>query len=241
MRPRHTAWLSVVPDIGQLSNPKYSICGSRAPANLISIDIVRWPGILTGRQNQAVNHTTPKNWPMPGYLIAKNALRAILLVLICLGGAQRGFAGPLDFSSDDTVTVSAEKAWEDDQVNVIHFSGKFELRAPDWLLAGDAATVYGKLDNPDRVVVSGGPAKISFLRAEDNNSQDAAKDERIDGTAHVIEYFRASDRVKMRGAATLLREDSTLASEVIEYDVGADRYSAGGEGGINAQFRPDDN
>jgi lipopolysaccharide export system protein LptA len=44
----------------------------------------------------------------------------------------------------------------------------------------------------------------------------------------------------MRGAASLVRKDSTLVSDVIEYDVDTDRYSASGEGGINVQFSPDD-
>jgi hypothetical protein len=44
----------------------------------------------------------------------------------------------------------------------------------------------------------------------------------------------------MRGDANLVRKDSTLVSELIEYDVDTDRYSAGGEGGINIQFTTDD-
>ena len=44
----------------------------------------------------------------------------------------------------------------------------------------------------------------------------------------------------MRGEAILKRKESTLASEVIEYDVDADRYSAGGAGGINIQLNTDD-
>jgi hypothetical protein len=44
----------------------------------------------------------------------------------------------------------------------------------------------------------------------------------------------------MRGAASLVRKDSRLVSELIEYDVDTDRYSASGEGGINIQFSTDD-
>ena len=152
---------------------------------------------------------------------------------------QSVFAGSLEFNADDIVTVTAERAWEADEVDVVHFSGHFEMRAPDWSLSGDTAVVYGNLDNPDRVVVEGNPAKISFLRTAQENDSSASR-ERVDGTAYIIEYFRATDKLKISGAATLTRKDSTLNSETIEYDVDTDRYSASGEGGINIQFTPDD-
>ena len=176
---------------------------------------------------------------MPRHLISENTLHAAFFLLICFWHIPSGLAGSLDFSSDDTVTVTAEKAWEDDEPNVIHFSGKFELRGLDWLLSGDSAVVYGKLDNPDRVVVEGKPAKVAFLRNEEDSDISTTED-RVDGTALFVEYFRASDKLKMRGTATLVRKDSTLASEVIEYDVEKDRYSAGGEGGIHVQLSTDD-
>lgn len=87
------------------------------------------------------------------------------ILAICLL-IHAGIANSLDFSSDDTVTVTAQKAWEAEETDVIHFSGQFEIRAPDWSLAGESATVYGKLDNPDKVIVKGNPARISFLRTD---------------------------------------------------------------------------
>ena len=177
---------------------------------------------------------------MSRYLISENTRRAAFFLLSCFWNIQPGFADKLDFSSDDTVTVTAERAWEADEVNVVHFSGKFELRAPDWSLVGDTAVVYGKLDNPDRVVVEGKPARISFLRDDEEDAGASDPQERVDGTAFVVEYFRANDKLKMRGAASLVRKDSRLVSELIEYDVDTDRYSASGEGGINIQFSTDD-
>jgi len=178
---------------------------------------------------------------MPRYQIPKNTRRAAFCCLLSgLLAAQSGFTDSQDFSSDDTVTVTAERAWEADEADVIHFSGKFELRAPDWFLSGDKAVVHGKLDDPDRVVVEGKPARVSFLRDGDGDGDSSEPDERVDGTAFTVEYFRATDKLKMRGAATLKRKDSTLVSEVIEYDVDTDRYSASGEGGINIEFNPDD-
>jgi lipopolysaccharide transport protein LptA len=166
--------------------------------------------------------------------------RSAFLLLTFLVGMQPGYADSLGFNSDDTITITAERGWEGDEADVIHFSGKFELHAPDWSMAGDTAAVYGKMDNPDRVVVEGSPARISFLRKDDENPDDADAQEKVDGAANFVEYFRATDKLIMRGAASLTRKDSNLASQLIEYDVDTDRYSASGEGGINIQFTADD-
>jgi lipopolysaccharide transport protein LptA len=167
----------------------------------------------------------------------RSAASCILAICLLL---HSGVSASLDFSSEDTVTVTANLAWEDEEPNVIHFSGQFKLTAPDWSLAGETATVYGELDNPDKVVVKGNPAKISFLRADKEVGSDGKPEERVDGSAVSIEYYRATDKLTMRGAASLTRKDSSLISEVIEYNVETDRYSAGGEGGINIQFNTED-
>jgi lipopolysaccharide transport protein LptA len=164
---------------------------------------------------------------------------ASCILAICLL-VYSGITASLDFSSNDTVTVTAQSAWEDEEPNVIHLSGQFVLAAPDWSLAGETATVYGKLDDPDKVIVKGNPARISFLRAVKATDSSDKPREHVDGSALVVEYFRATDKLKMRGAASLTRKDSTLVSEVIEYDVETDRYTAGGEGGINIQFNTED-
>jgi len=181
----------------------------------------------------------PSGYVMPRSRLPQNVSRFTLCLLAFFCGLKAGLADPLDFNSDDTVTVTAERAWEADEPDVVHFSGRFELRAPDWCLFGDTAVVYGNLDDPDRVVVTGKPARISFLRDPEEDST-ADEEERVDGTASRVEYFRATDKLLMHGRATLTRKDSTLASEQIEYDVETDRFSAGGEGGINVQYTTDD-
>lgn len=175
--------------------------------------------------------------PIRTVVIARSS---ILVLLMVLSGTQAGWAGPLDFSSDDTVTITADRAWEAEEPNVIHFSGNFELHAPDWSMSGDTAVVYGKLDDPDRVIVEGNPATVSFLRENEDGASDADPGERVDGEASLVEYFRSTDKLVMKGSAWLVREDSKLTSEIIEYDVETDRYSAGGEGGINVEYTPDD-
>jgi lipopolysaccharide transport protein LptA len=182
----------------------------------------------------------PSGYIMPRARSSQYTTRAAFCLLIFFCGINPGLSDPLDFNSDDTVTVTAERAWEGEEIDVVHFSGQFELRAPDWYLFGDAAVVYGNLENPDRVIVTGKPARISFLRDSEDDRNSSGEEERVDGTAAKVEYFRATDKLIMHGRATLTRKDSTLTSEEIEYDVDTDRYSAGGAGGINIQFTTDD-
>lgn len=163
------------------------------------------------------------------------------LTLVLLAGVQAGFADALDFSSDDTITITADRGWEGEDADVIHFAGNFKLYAPDWSMAGDTAVVYGKLDNPDKVIVKGGPATVSFLRKDDDQPNAADAPEKVTGVADVVEYHRAADQLTMRGTANLIRKESTLTSQIIEYDVETDRYSASGEGGIDIQYNPEEN
>jgi lipopolysaccharide transport protein LptA len=199
------------------------------------IDLHGPPGILQRLANRTLKWRMNTGFCIPGIG------RSIGLVLLSfLLGHQPGYAGPLDFSSEDTVTITAQRAWEGEEVDVIHFSGDFELHAPDWSMAGDTAVVYGNLDDPDRVIVEGAPARVSFLRETEDGPAEADSEEKVDGEASVVEYLRATDRLIMTGAAHLVRKDSTLASELIEYDVDTDRYSAGGEGGIKIEYSTDD-
>ena len=189
---------------------------------------------------------------MSGHHLSQNTRRAACLGLAVFLSIPTGFADILDLSSDDTVTITAQRAWEDDEGDITHFTGSFELRAPDWYVSADSAVVYGKLDDPDKLVVEGKPAKIFILRdtakSTSNSHSDSGSDSgsgsgsepNIEGVASTIEYFRTTNILKMRGAAILTREDNTLSSEIIEYDIDEDSYSASGKGGINIQFSPED-
>jgi len=149
----------------------------------------------------------------------------------------------LDFSSDDSVIIKADSAWEDATADVVHFSGGFTLRAPDWYVSADTAVVYGKLDDPDKVQLNGNPASIFFLRtgsdADNPTRKPGEPADRTEGTATDIEYLRSTNIVKLSGSATLKRGEDVLVSEKIEYDVDADRYTASGTGGVNIQIKAD--
>lgn len=198
------------------------------------------PGMLGG--GGMIKHRREvciQSYTMSGFLLLKNEPPIVFCLLCLIIGSPNGFADALEFSPDDTVTITAERAWEDDEPGVIHFSGQFVLRAPDWYVSSDTAVVYGNLDKPDKLILEGKPAKILLLRGADNSEDSTGSEESVEGAASIIEYFRATDKLTLRGAASLTRAEDVLNSELIEYDIDADRYTAGGAGGVNIQLNPE--
>ena len=114
----------------------------------------------SGRASEGARQAREFRVAQCGFDITNSARFAVIAIVTFFWGIQASSAGSIEFNSGDTVTVTAERAWETDEVDVIHFSGQFELRAPDWYLSGDSATVYGNLDNPE----SGGPGQTGKNR-----------------------------------------------------------------------------
>jgi lipopolysaccharide transport protein LptA len=161
-----------------------------------------------------------------------------ILVLACTL-LPAGFASPAGerlggFSSGDTVSIQAENAWEDVAPDTIHFSGHFELKAQDWYLSADQATLYGNLDNPETAILTGSPANIQ-LKAGAND-----RVETISGKADRIVYQRATHSITLVGQASLSRAHQTLHSAEIEYDIDRDRIQASGSQGVHIRVKPED-
>lgn len=138
------------------------------------------------------------------------------------------------FSAGDTVSIQAENAWEDEAPNTIHFSGQFELRAHDWYLSADQATLYGNLDNPETAILTGSPANIQLKTVSDGEI------ETVMGKAARIVYQRSTNNIKLEGEASLSIGGQTMQSDEIEYDIEQDRIQAGGDQGVHIRVNPVD-
>ena len=166
---------------------------------------------------------------------AGNSIRILILIgwpalALPLLAADERLSG---FSSGDTVNIRAAEAWESEEPNVIHFSGNFELKASDWYLSADLATLYGKLDDPETVVISGSPAQILL----DTISKGQATI--INGHAERIVYQRRSNSIRMEGNAFISRNGHSMSGGEIEYNIETDHLSAGGDGGVHIEVKPD--
>lgn len=147
-----------------------------------------------------------------------------------LFAAENRIAG---FSSGDTLTIRSAAARMDELPDIVHFDGGFELRANDWSLSADQATLYGKLDDPETVILSGSPAMIRVQTVSDGQTNT------INGQAEQIVYQRSSNSIRMQGSAFISRNEHSMTGGQIEYDIERDHLSAGGEGGVQIEVNPE--
>lgn len=138
------------------------------------------------------------------------------------------------FSADDTLTIHSPEARMDELDDIVHFKGGFELRASDWSLTSDNATLYGKLDDPETVIITGSPASILV------NTVKQGQTSVISGRADRIVYQRDSNSIRMEGNASITRDTHSMSGGEMEYDIDSDHLSAGGAEGVRIIVLPDD-
>jgi lipopolysaccharide transport protein LptA len=178
------------------------------------------------RAENTINQRRPGQYLVPIPVLAGALLSAGLAM--SAGERLNGF------SAGDTISIQAENAWEDVAPDTIHFSGHFELKAHDWYLSADRATLYGKLDDPDTAIMTGSPANIQL---------ETVSGDRIDtitGKASRIVYQRVTNSISLVGGASLSRAGQTMQSEEIEYDIDRDLILAGGSQGVHISVKPED-
>jgi lipopolysaccharide transport protein LptA len=134
----------------------------------------------------------------------------------------------------DTISISAENAWEDEQPGILYFNGNFLMQSNDWSLASAQATVYGSPNKPDRVYLEGSPARFLVSRLEEEGHGP------VEARASVVEYVRKEDKLMLTGGAILALGDEVIRSTYIEYDIANNRYQAGGTGGVSIKIPPVD-
>jgi lipopolysaccharide transport protein LptA len=154
------------------------------------------------------------------------------IVLATSAQAAPDFDDSLD--NDDTVSLRSDEAWEDTEPDLIHFRGHFELRANEWRFMADRATLHGRLDRPDTVVLSGSPARFELIPATGSRTSS------MEGSAALIEYQREPNIIRMSGGAVLASGEHIMRSEEIEYEVDTDQFRAGGIEGVQFQAEPQD-
>lgn len=148
------------------------------------------------------------------------------LALLALGHAAPAPAEPFRISREDVIELRADAAWEDEAPDIIHFSGRFEMRVRDWLLVSDRATVRGPLEDPEIIELEGSPARLDLARGTDDRPQP------VTAEALRIVYERDSRRVLLEGAAVVAQGESILRSNFIEYELDTDRLHASGITGV---------
>lgn len=140
-------------------------------------------------------------------------------------GDDQGFR----FSQEDMVSIRADTGWEDIEPDIVHFEGHFEMRVRDWLVLADRATLYGKLDDPDHLVLEGSPASMQLTYTLGERTKI------VQGQAQKITYDRESAQIRLSGDARIGEGDKILHSDEIDYDISTDRFRTQGATGINVR------
>jgi len=160
------------------------------------------------------NSTAPHNWI------------SVTLTLLAMSLPPFAAAEPFRIGREDIIELRANSAWEDEAPDVVHFSGRFEMRVRDWVLLSDRATVRGPLEDPEFVEVEGQPARMQLARGTEDQPRP------ITAEALRIVYERDGKHVLLEGAAVMVQGESTLRSNLIEYELETDRLHASGESGV---------
>ena len=174
----------------------------------------------------------PSRWsfslPKPVVLAPLAAAVLLMVPQPCISGDDQGFR----LGREDVVSIRADTAWEDIEPDTVHFEGNFRMQVRDWLILADRATLHGKLDNPDHVMLEGSPARLELSYTLDERT------EVIRGEASKIVYDRKTAQIRLSGDARMGQGDKLLHSSEIDYDIHTDRFRTRGATGINVQVDP---
>lgn len=129
------------------------------------------------------------------------------------------------------MVIRADRAWEGEDDGVLYLQGSFEMRSAEWRVTADDAEVHGPVENPERVIVTGAPARISF----DNEGST------ITGQGGRIVYRYRDEVIELYENAVLEGRDVSVASSAIVYDLENERLRSSGSDGVEVIVRRDGN
>jgi lipopolysaccharide transport protein LptA len=164
-----------------------------------------------------------------------SVMARLFVIVLCVLPAVSGFAAPLSEHNFQTVSISADLAFEDSETETLHFEGHFQMQSDDWTLDADLAEVSGSPQRPERVFLEGAPARFIIERGAGDGGQG-----RIEASAPNIEYLRSSNILSLSGGATLRLNNEVIRSGAIEFDLSSDRYQSFGKGGVSIEVPPAD-
>lgn len=129
---------------------------------------------------------------------------------------------PLERAAD-VVFIRAERAVQAADRGSFVLDGGLRLAGERWVITADHAVVSGRLQDPDRIEVSGAPARMTLQRETRMTPLRAS-------SQHLVFEPRA-ELVRLRGAATVDDGEQSISSEAIRYLLNDDTFAAGSDDG----------
>lgn len=118
------------------------------------------------------------------------------MILVLLAWPVSALAEQFTLPAGRPVVVRADRAANDPDANLTTFSGHFELQGADWPMQADAAVIYGPVEKPQRVLITGKPAKLWVARKGIERAVAVAADQ--------IEYLPGQSLLRLQGHATIV-------------------------------------
>jgi len=166
------------------------------------------------------------------FCMLKNGLRYQIVLFIMM--ISPGVVLPVDQIGQETINISADEAYEDIQPGILHFKGHFQMQSREWKLESASAKIYGQPDRPDMVFLEGAPARFLITRDDGEGQQT------VEAEAKAMKYQRSTNMLELSGGAILMLDGEVIKSTVIKYDIGTNRYWAGGVTGVMIEVPPVD-
>lgn len=160
-------------------------------------------------------------------------LRTIAILTIALYAGYGDAADSPYLSAGTTIVISADKASEEPGKDILHFTGHVDIKTPGWGITADKVTVYGQLDNLQRIVAEGSPVQFFF---RDNNSK---KKTLTQGEGLLLDYEKATSILRLSGKAKLTNGSRVMLSSEIQYDLELEKLEAAGPEGVHITIVPD--
>jgi lipopolysaccharide transport protein LptA len=160
-------------------------------------------------------------------------LTTVALVVITLYASHNEAAEDLRPSDDATIIVAADESWEDLSEDIIYFSANVEITTPRWTLKADRVTVYGKMEDPERIVADGSPVHFTYSRSASDG------DLQTRGEGQHLEFICGSGLISLSGGATLTGDRQIMRSSEIRYDLERQKLEAGGPDGVQITVEAD--
>jgi len=155
---------------------------------------------------------------------------AQLVMLMLTSGMAAAESIDVGRSGAQTIIARAERAWQSEAGDVMHFKGALELRGEHWRVNADSALIEGQLEDPERVIVEGAPARIIVGAIDDP--------EPVEGLSQHLEFEPRNQVVRLEGAATIVKGEQSISSESIRYSLERNTFAAGSRGRVKVVTKP---
>lgn len=150
--------------------------------------------------------------------------RRVLLSIVLLTGTSTVLAAD-DFGEEsEAVFVRAREGVQGFDERVFLVRGGLEVHGQDWEISADEATISGALGAPERIQVTGAPARIVVTRGVGQAP--------IEGQSRSFDFEPPQNTVRFEGGAVVLDGTQSVSSESITYQLDREVFSAGRAGRV---------